>query len=174
MGTRRVAKGGADEENSGNGKEIRRDSKGFEDFDDYFDSDANDTTAGDKTNEESSVQDDSVESVEEQPAQKEAEPEKAGKEEQKQQQESNAFTSVPAPTETLPEEILDGDKNANEKANLQDLSKEWDTEEEEEQPPGPAATQEAPQQQNDPGNKEVSVPEQTEPEVVPANSEVAP
>ena len=146
--TRRVAKGGADEENSGNGKEIRRDSKGFEDFDDYFDSDANDTTAGDKTNEESSVQDDSVESVEEQPAQKE--PEKAGKEEeQKQQQESSAFTSVPAPTETMPEEILDGDKtaNANKKANLQDLSKEWDTEEEEEQPPGPA-TQEAPQQQS--------------------------
>ena len=148
--TRRVAKGGADEENSGNGKEIRRDSKGFEDFDDYFDSDANDTTAGDKTNEESSVQDDSVESVEEQPAQKEPESEKAGKEEQKQQQESNAFTSVPAPTETMPEEILDGDKtaNANKKANLQDLSKEWDTEEEEEQPPGPAATQEAPQQQS--------------------------
>ena len=147
--TRRVAKGGADEENSGNGKEIRRDSKGFEDFDDYFDSDANDTTAGDKTNEESSVQDDSVESVEEQPAQKEPEPEKAGKEEQKQQQESNAFTSVPAPTETMPEEILDGDKtaNANKKANLQDLSKEWDTEEEEEQPPEPA-TQEAPQQQS--------------------------
>ena len=144
--TRRVAKVGADEENSG--KEIRRDSKGFEDFDDYFDSDANDTTAGDKTNEESSVQDDSVESVEEQPAQKE--PEKAGKEEeQKQQQESSAFTSVPAPTETMPEEILDGDKtaNANKKANLQDLSKEWDTEEEEEQPPGPA-TQEAPQQQS--------------------------
>ena len=27
---------------------------------------------------------------------------------------------------------------------------------------------------DDPGNKEVSVPEQTEPEVVPANSEVAP
>merc|ERR1719433_929993 len=75
----------------------------------------------------------------------------------------------------MPEEILDGDKtaNANKKANLQDLSKEWDTEEEEEQPPGPT-TQEAPQQQNDPGNKEVSVPEQTEPEVVPANSEVAP
>ena len=144
--TRRVAKGGADEENSGNGKEIRRDSKGFEDFDDYFDSDANDTTAGDKTNEESSVQDDSVESVEEQPAQKEPEPEKAGKEEQKQQQESNAFTSVPAPTETMPEEILDGDKtNANKKATLQDLSKEWDTEEEDE--PGPT-TQEAPQQQS--------------------------
>ena len=145
--TRRVAKGGVDEENSGNGKEIRRDSKGFEDFDDYFDSDANDTTAGDKTNEESSVQDDSVESVEEQPAQKEPEPEKAGKEEeQKQQQESNAFTSVPAPTETMPEEILDGDKtNANKKATLQDLSKEWDTEEEDE--PGPT-TQEAPQQQS--------------------------
>ena len=49
----------------------------------------------------------------------------------------------------MPEEILDGDKtaNANKKANLQDLSKEWDTEEEEEQPPGPA-TQEAPQQQS--------------------------
>merc|ERR1712223_34209 len=83
MGTRRVAKGGADEENSGNGKEIRRDSKGFEDFDDYFDSDANDTTAGDKTNEESSVQDDSVESVEEQPAAKEPEPEKAVKKKNK-------------------------------------------------------------------------------------------
>ena len=56
----------------------------------------------------------------------------------------------------MPEEILDGlDKNTtannaekNKKANLQDLSKEWDTEEEEEEPPGPpATTQEAPQQQ---------------------------
>ena len=139
--TRRVAKGGTEEENSGNGKEIRRDSKGFEDFDDYFDSDANDTTAGDKTNEES-VQDDSVESVEE-PVK---EPTEKGKDEEEQQQ-SNAFTSVPAPTETMPEEILDGDKtNANKKATLQDLSKEWDTEEEEDEP-GPT-TQEAPQQQS--------------------------
>ena len=88
--TRRVA-GKVEEENSGNGnnKEIRRDSKGFEDFDDYFDSDANDTTAGDKTNEEeeesSVIQDDSVEesvvvAEEQHPVATEPEPEK-GKEE---------------------------------------------------------------------------------------------
>ena len=48
--TRRVGKVGGDEVSE---KEIRRDSKGFENFDDYFESDGNDSTitSGDKTNE---------------------------------------------------------------------------------------------------------------------------
>ena len=48
--TRRVGKVGGDEIAD---KEIRRDSKGFENFDDYFESDGNDSTitSGDKTNE---------------------------------------------------------------------------------------------------------------------------
>ena len=45
-------------------KDVRRDSKGFENFDDYFESDGNDTTintAGEKTNE--SIEDVSVTEV---------------------------------------------------------------------------------------------------------------
>ena len=46
-------------------KELRRDSRGFENFDDYFESDGNDSTintAGEKTNDES-VEDDSATEV---------------------------------------------------------------------------------------------------------------
>ena len=142
---RRVAKTGGTEEDSA--KEIRRDSKGFENFDDYFESDANDSTmtTGEKTNDES-LQEDSESTPKEQP---------------------NAFTtSVPAPTETMPEEILDGDKTAaskNKKSNLQDLSKEWEDEEVTEEQPVKEATEKVPEQVNE------QVPEQISEASAPNN-----
>ena len=119
--TRRVPIAG-DKQDQAPTKEIRRDSKGFENFDDYFDSDGNDTTistAGDKTSEIA---------VEE--------------------QEEAEFENVPEPTESMPEEILDKEKDEQEKkqkaaAALEDLSKEWG-DEEPEQEQEPIAEEEAP------------------------------
>ena len=56
MARRAAAANTADDKEQAPAKELRRDSKGFENFDDYFDSDGNDTTintAGDKTIDES-------------------------------------------------------------------------------------------------------------------------
>lgn len=92
--TRRVPD--AEKEQEKPAKEIRRNSKGFENFDDYFDSDGNDTTINTEKAAEESV--DNEEAFE---------------------------SSVPAPTETIPEDILE---NKNKKASLADLSKEWDEE----------------------------------------------
>ena len=115
------------------GKEIRRDSKGFENFDDYFDSDGNDTTmntAGEKTNDDSEITAEVQEAAE--------------------NQEKEFSTSVPQPTENMPEDILDKDKDEQKKAKaaaatLEKLSEEWDVEEEaeEEQPQLAAAEQAA-------------------------------
>jgi len=121
-------------------KEVRRDSKGFENFDDYFEeSDGNDTTvntAGEKTNDESVGDDSATE-----PPQKET----------AATEEGDGFSStVPAPSETMPEEILDDDKEAAKKTaaetktkaeTLADLSKQWDTEDEDmEETETPAGT----------------------------------
>merc|ERR1712228_127176 len=56
MARRAAAANTADDKEQAPAKELRRDSKGFENFDDYFDSDGNDTTintAGEKTLDES-------------------------------------------------------------------------------------------------------------------------
>ena len=56
MARRAAAANTADDKEQAPAKELRRDSKGFENFDDYFDSDGNDTTintAGEKTIDES-------------------------------------------------------------------------------------------------------------------------
>ena len=141
MARRVVKTGGAEEEGSA-AKEIRRDSKGFENFDDYFESDANDSTmtTGEKTNDDESLQEaDQQESAPKEP---------------------NAFTtSVPAPTETMPEEILDGDKTANKskKTNLQDLSKEWDDEDITEEQPAKEASEKVPESVADEKGQEAPV-----------------
>ena len=131
MARRVVKTGGAEDEGSA-AKEIRRDSKGFENFDDYFESDANDSTmtTGEKTNDDESLQ------------------EAEQQEQESEPKEPNAFTtSVPAPTETMPEEILDGDKtaNKNKKSNLEDLSKEWDDEDITEEQPAKETSEKAPE-----------------------------
>ena len=137
--TRRAPNAG-EKQDQAPAKEIRRDSKGFENFDDYFDSDGNDTTmnteAGEKTNDDSEI----TAEVEEDPAADNS------------SQEEKQFTSVPEPTESMPEDILDKDKDVQKKqkaaaaaSNLEDLSKEWEEEESEQQPANEqAATSETP------------------------------
>lgn len=130
-------------------KEIRRDSKGFENFDDYFDSDVNDSTVtqdGDEeeeaTAEKSAQNDEAVEQEEE----------AAAADNDEEATDENAFNTVPAPTETMPEEILDGpnqeekaaEKAETKKASLADLSKQWDDEEE---PSEQQQQQEAPEEE---------------------------
>ena len=123
--TRRAPNAG-EKQDQAPAKEIRRDSKGFENFDDYFDSDANDTTmnteAGEKTNDDSEITAEDVEA-------------------DKSSQGEKQFTSVPEPTESMPEDILDKDKDEQKKqkaaaaaSNLEDLSKQWEEEESEQQP----------------------------------------
>jgi hypothetical protein len=156
-------------------KEIRRDSKGFENFDDYFsDSEANETTmmaSGEKTANNEEVEGQTVDTpnadneknVEEniqQPVRDSVEVSGAKEKEVEVPDDAiapDAFISVPTPTETMPEEILVGDKDGvvpgeeddkqprrppkkeltkkqaeeAKKSVLADLSKEWADEEEE-------------------------------------------
>ncbi len=96
-------------------KDIRRDSKGFEVFDDYFD-DSVDVTNNTTTAASEAVETPPASNVDAPAAAPEPPQEQQEQPEEKQQQQPPAFTSVPAPTETMPEEILEGAQANKEKS----------------------------------------------------------
>ncbi len=93
-------------------KDVRRDSKGFENFDDYFESDGNDTTMNSAAD----------------PAEKTAEADESMETEEAVKEPEAPLKSVPAPTENMPEDILASEKKGSEQSVEPELVLEDDNE----------------------------------------------